>query len=120
MSNQRRSQKTTSLTIELSDERRCNLEDDESFEETKKGAMVGNRHVMTPTACLPRKSSINATPKSRVIEPGKIFTMRLMTPVSASGNRNRANPLITDQKSKKSNALNTGSVLNGSGLITYP
>ena len=59
------------------------MEDDESYEEHKGSAALagGNsnsllaigRNVMTPTGLTSRKSSINATPKSRVIEPGKIF-----------------------------------------------
>ena len=60
------------------------MEDDESYEEHKGGAALAGgsnnsllapngRNVMTPTGLTSRKSSINATPKSRVIEPGKIF-----------------------------------------------
>ena len=82
----------------LDDEKRCDLEDDESFEE-QKGNTIGSqlkiqsRHFMTPTAVNNRKSSINATPTSRIIEPGKIFSSRHMTPASATGFRGRINGL---------------------------
>ena len=46
------------------------------------------RNIMTPTG-NGRKSSINATPKSRVIEPGKIFSTRHLTPSSIGGMRGR-------------------------------
>ena len=59
------------LKIDLGDEKHCNLEDDDSFEEQK-----GGRNTQL------RKSSINITPKSRFIEPGKIFNSRQMTPSS--------------------------------------
>ena len=83
------------LTIEVSDERRCNLEDDESFEDATSKPVPG-RQVMTPGAgaSVQRKNSINITPKSRVIEPGKIFNSRQMTPASAaSGMRGRMSGL---------------------------
>ena len=54
--------------------------------------MIANgagRNVLTPTGIGTRKSSINATPKSRVIEPGAIFNSRRMTPSSAGGMRGR-------------------------------
>jgi hypothetical protein len=70
------------LKIELGDERRCNLDDDESFEERK-----GGRNAM-------RKSSINITPKSRVIEPGKIFNSRQMTPSQVAGKRKKEGSMI--------------------------
>ena len=71
---------TSHLKIDISDDKRCNLEDDDSFEEHKgsnamlaPSAASAGRNVMTPTSLNSRKSSINATPKSRVIEPGAIF-----------------------------------------------
>lgn len=72
------------MIIELPDEKRCNLEDDDSFEEIK----AGHLHSKTPGG-IGRKSSINATPKSRVIEPGSIFSSRQSTPSASTANRMR-------------------------------
>lgn len=90
-SNGSESRKDGQLKIEILDDKRCNLEDDESFEEHKGGALTApnGRNLMTPIGLTSRKSSINVTPKSRVIEPGKIFNARHMTPVSAGGMRGR-------------------------------
>ena len=69
----------------MGDEKHCNLEDDDSFEEQK-----GGRNTEL------RKSSINITPKSRVIEPGKIFNSRQMTPSSqAVGKRKEGGSMIS-------------------------
>jgi len=76
------------LKIALGDEKRCNLEDDDSFEEHK-----GAQHLTPSNA--PRKSSINMTPKSRIIEPGKIFNSRQMTPSAMSGMRGRGGPMMS-------------------------
>jgi len=58
---------------------------------------------MTPTAGA-RKSSINATPKSKIIEPGKIFSQRQMTPGSLSGMRGRlSNNALRSALSKPNN-----------------
>mmetsp|Transcript_15583 Transcript_15583/g.18524 ORF Transcript_15583/g.18524 Transcript_15583/m.18524 type:complete len:119 (+) Transcript_15583:1303-1659(+) len=85
--------KPKGLTIEICDERRCNLEDDESFEDAASKPLP-SRQAMTPAASASRKNSINITPKSRVIEPGKIFNSRQMTPASAAaGMRGRMSGL---------------------------
>ena len=86
------------LVIDVPDEKRCNLEDDESFEE-QKGHAAGRQYA-TPGAT--RKSSINATPKSRVIEPGKIFSSRYMTPSAhARGRMGSLGITNTGQSSSK-------------------
>ena len=71
--------------IDTGDEGRCNLEDEDSFEEQKRDGLL---YYKTP-GLPPRKSSINLTPKSRVIEPGKIFGSRQMTPSMVAGMRSR-------------------------------
>ena len=84
--------------IEVPDEKRCNLEDDDSFEEIK----AGHLSAKTP-GCGVRKSSINATPKSRVIEPGAIFSSRQSTPASASRMRGRMGGFFTSKTGASSN-----------------
>lgn len=64
-----RTEKPNLKITTLNDEKCCNLEDDESFDDS-------SRNVRTPAGVTHRKSSINTTPKSSIIEPGKIFSMR--------------------------------------------
>lgn len=65
------------LNINTGDEKHCDLIDDDSFDES-------NLKGRTPAGATHRKSSINSTPKSNIIEPGKIFSMRKNTNTPAS------------------------------------
>ncbi len=88
------------MISQLSDERNCNLTDESLMIEP--ASLPFNRSVQTPGNAT-RKSSINQTPKSRVIEPGKIFSSRQMTPSANTGmHRRMLNQKLTtgDQNNK--------------------